>query len=186
MRTWLETAIPEDILTNLVRPLDWELGAADTADVKLLVEEHLVRLGDGLGVFPSNAHKAAPALLEKVLATATNLGDRFLDRNSLLDAFGGATAVTVPATGLGFVGRSVRSTGFPAIGMAAAALQAVKAAARDGVPELPSILLRREDFVSSVVAKHGEGFVCLHGSTGMGKSTVASLVVGRMRLPHSG
>jgi len=42
-------------------------------------------------------------------------------------------------------------------------------------------LLGREDFVSSVVAKHVEGFVCLHGSTGMGKSTVASIAVGRMR-----
>lgn len=31
------------------------------------------------------------------------------------------------------------------------------------------------------MAKHVEGFVCLHGSTGMGKSTLASLAVGWMR-----
>jgi len=181
LHTWLETATPEDILTNLVKPLDWELGTVDTADVKRLVEEQLVRLGDGLGMFPSNARRAAPALLERVLATATNPGDRSLDRLSLLDAFEGATAMTVPATGSGFAGRSARPAGFPATSMTAAASQAVEAAARDGVPELPSILLGREDFVSLVVAKHVEGFVCLHGSTGMGKSTVASIAVGRMR-----
>ena len=183
LRTWLEAAAADDVLADLVTPFDWELGTADTAEVRLLVEEQLVRLGDGPGVFPSNARRAAPALLEKILATATNPGDRFLDRTGLLDAFEGATAVTVPISASGFLGRSARPIGLPTAGMIATFSQAVEAAARDGVPELPSILLRRDDLVASVTAKHAQGFVCLNGSTGMGKSTLASLAVSRMNRP---
>jgi hypothetical protein len=56
----------------------------------------------------------------------------------------------------------------------------VLGAVRDGLPELPTVVLPRHKVVALAAASAATGFVHLHGSTGMGKSTVALLVARQM------
>jgi hypothetical protein len=184
LRQWLTTATPDRVLHDLISPFEWDLGAVGIPDVRNIVEEHLILLGASFGVFPANARKAAPGLLDAVLTKATSKSDRVLKRVDLLVAFEAATSVRVPAGSLG-AASARQATLFPLTSISSAgdltSSLAVLAAVRDGLPELPMTVLPRHGIVGRVAASAAGGFAHLYGSTGMGKSTIALLVAQQMQ-----
>ena len=184
LQAWLATATPDQVLGELVAPFEWDLGAGGISDVRSFVEEHLILLGAPLGVFPANACKAASGLLDAVLTKATSKSDRVLKRVDLLVAFEAATSVMVP---MGSLGATIarQAIVFPSISVSSlgdlTGSLTVLAAVRDGLPELPSTILPRPGIVGPCAVSATTGFVHLHGSTGMGKSTIAILVAQQMQ-----
>jgi hypothetical protein len=184
LRAWLAAATPDQVLGELVAPFEWDLGAGGISDLRSIVEEHLILLGAPFGVFPANARKAALGLLDVVLIKATSKSDRVLKRVDLLVAFEAATSVMVPLGSLG-AASARQAIVFPSVSISSAgdltSSLAVLAAVRDGLPELPSTILPRAGIVGPCTASAATGFVHLHGSTGMGKSTIAMLVAQQMQ-----
>jgi hypothetical protein len=184
LRAWLTTASRSQVLNELISPFEWDLGADGIPEVRNIVEERLILLGAPFGVFPSNARKAAPALLDMVLTKATSKSDRVLSRVDLLKAFEAITAVTMPAGSLGATSArqaiAFRAMSISASGEVAGSL-ALQAAVRDGLPELPRTVLSRPGIVGPAAGSAASGFVYLHGSTGMGKSTMALLIARQMQ-----
>jgi hypothetical protein len=184
LKAWLAKASPNQVLSELVSPFAWDLGADGMADVRNIVEGRLILLGAPFGILPTNARKAASALLDRVLVKATSKSDRVLKRADLLVAFETATSVMVPVGSLGATSAR-QAIAFPLVGISSSGdfpgSLAVQTAVRDGLPELPRTVLPRSGIVGPALASAASGFVYLHGSTGMGKSTIALLVARQMQ-----
>ena len=190
LKGWLSAVTPDQVLSGLIGQVEWDLGTGGMPEVRRVVEEQLVLLGQPYGVLPANARRAVPGLLDQVLQKATSKSGRFLRRIDLLDAFEAITSVMVPIGSYGAA--TARAALLPmAAGFASitsphldgSSYLVVQAAIRDGMPDLPTTILPRPELQTRISASLANGFAHLHGSTGMGKSTMAVLVARRLEEP---
>jgi len=95
LRAFLRTASPTEIYQGLISRVTWEVGAAESADIRSTVERAVGELGRGLGFSGPQSLQAVPRLLVRTLEAARNRDPnlRWLDRGELLDVFEQSTMV---------------------------------------------------------------------------------------------
>lgn len=177
LKAWLSSATPQATLDNLIGPVEWDLGAGGIPEIRQLVEERLVLMGENYSLLPSDCRGAVAGLLDEVLSCATAKSGRFLTRAGLLDSFERLTTVTVSRS-------SFRSTSARQAAQKPRDLEhagADPSLRDDGLPSLPAVSLERPGLVATAAAAARDGFCYLYASTGMGKSTVALMVVAGSR-----
>jgi tetratricopeptide (TPR) repeat protein len=186
LKVWLRAASTEDVLTDLIVPIDWDFGADGSEAIRELIDDRLVLLGEKFGVLPKEAVRMRHKLLETALATATNKTNRRLLRVDLLKVFEEGTTRQVPAsTALAMASQSdgLSSLGWQATRASDDSTRLI-AAVRHTQPQPYGTYLSRAEIVTKIVDTASRaGFVYVTGSTGMGKSTLVQLAAMRTTPP---
>ena len=169
LETFVKEATADQLRTRVIRPIHWLGDSAKPDELRRDVEEKLVLLGSRMGV-PAAASKNARdflvgALLDSIRQPA---GRRYLTKADLLEVFQSKTFIILPPNML--QGLPLGATGSP--------LTPVEAIARDAahIP-LPRRAASRIGEVERLQAKLvSGGTLWFHGSSGLGKSTLAMLL----------
>jgi hypothetical protein len=168
LKAFIKGASATELRTRIIRPIRWLEESADQNELRRDVEEKLVLLGSRMGVAAAaskNArHFLVGALLDSIVQSAAQ---RYVTKANLLEIFQNKTFVTVSPGML---------QGLPIA--AAASLTPVETIARDvaGIPLARRSAQRRglvDRLRTELVSK---GSLWLHGSSGLGKSTLAALL----------
>lgn len=172
----LETAPAEQLFETLVKPIIWDLGSPDSRAVEHAVELKLINHGDRFGIPPSDSKRVASRLLNEVATLAAARGPRRLDRAQFLEIFEAETRVSVP---IGQQNATVRAlTKLVNLSLTSETEVLSVSALQSGAPPLPPAFAPRKTLVEDIKGRlERTGFVALQGSTGMGKTILAALVV---------
>jgi tetratricopeptide (TPR) repeat protein len=169
LATFIRTATADQLRARIIQPIQWQAESANQDELRHDVEEQLVLLGSRMGV-PATASKNARsflvgALLDSIREPAIK---RYVTKADLLEIFQQKTFVTLPPNML---------EGLP-IGGAGASFAPMEVIARDiatiplsrrAAPRAAEVGQLQTKLVSS-------GALWFHGSSGLGKSTLAVLL----------
>ncbi|MBL9146593.1 MAG: hypothetical protein JNM99_23125 [Verrucomicrobiaceae bacterium] len=179
LAAFLRTASEADIRKKLIHRVTWRMTSQDADGCKRMVEEALALLGEGYGVWPHDATKAAATLYQHVMLAAKNTGAAPLSRASLLNAFQEASCRVVPNAQFNAIrGKAYGPSSLGSDGGPQSDFRESSRLWRRGPPPSRTVLAQRESLVSDYLGKlqkHSVFF--MHGSTGMGKTTMANLLV---------
>jgi hypothetical protein len=169
LKTFIKGATADQLRTRVIRPVHWLEESADQDELRRDVEEKLVLLGSRMGV-PAAASKDARHFLVGALldSLGQRSGQRYVTRAELLDTFQNKTFITLPPDML---------QGLPIAG-AGAPLTPIEVIARD-VAQIPlprRAATRTEEVERLQVHLVSSGMLWFHGSSGLGKSTLAVLL----------
>lgn len=175
LHTFVNEAPVDQLQTRIIRPIRWQEESASQDELRDDVEEQLILLGSRMGV-PTAASKNArdflvSALLDSICEPAEK---RYVTKAKLLKIFQEKTLITLPPNML---------QGLPFAG-AGAPLTPVGAIARDmaQIP-LPRRAASRTEVVGRLRADLvSSGTLWFHGSSGLGKSTLAVLLARSQRV----
>ena len=169
LKTFIKSATAEQLRTRVIRPIHWLEESANQDELRRDVEEKLVLLGSRMGV-PAAASKNARHFLIGTLLDSLGqpAGQRYVTRAELLDIFQEKTFITLPPDML---------QGLPIAG-AGAPLTPIEAIARDValIPLPRRAALRTEEVERLQAYLVSSGMLWFHGSSGLGKSTLAVLL----------
>jgi hypothetical protein len=175
--TFLRTALDEEIRAELLEPFEWFLALGPTDYIEAAVKRKLIVHGEKHGVPAHDAEKVAAALFTAAFSAASRKTWRFLYRSDFLKTFDETTSKRIsPAEARAVAAAYGSSVFFPSESFPIVPLSAYSPVSSP--PPLPAQLAPREKLVtdlSSILAKAGS--LALGGSTGMGKSTLAKLLV---------
>jgi len=170
-----------DFQEQLIRRINWETGNRSIDALKKLITEQVSCLGEAKGISRSLSVKVVPLLFQHVCDLVAGSKERRLHRDDFLQIFeketilrghqpGNQTAVEVGATRLHV----------PQVRASASFAARVK----DSAPRMLTGLTRRAALVHETLPKlMVQGALVLKGSTGMGKSTLANLLVAKREGP---
>jgi hypothetical protein len=169
LKTFIESATADQLRNSVIRPIHWVEDSANQEELRRDVEERLVLLGSRMGV-PAAASKNARHFLIGALLDSLGrpAGQRYVTRAELLDTFQNKTFITLPPDML--QGLQIAATG--------AQLTPIEAIARD-VAQIPlprRAALRSEEVKRLQAHLISSGMLWFHGSSGLGKSTLAVLL----------
>ncbi len=176
LRQFLEAYTSEEIRQKLILKITWSTESSDTQTVERLVEEALVLHGEKLGVTPSSAKKVAPSLLQEVTKAARTKEAAPLHRAGLLELF---ESLTKPDVSIGEMQalRIALARRQPTLHENPQAEISI-ARIRRGPPPLGRQICKRASVVGSYASLvRTLSTICIHGSTGMGKTTIANLTL---------
>jgi hypothetical protein len=179
LAAFLERATPEDVQSQLLHPVTWETSSDDAPAVEDAIKRKLVIHGDRYGVAPSEATRVVSRLLREAWETAARKG-RHLDRLQFLTVFEDETSIRIPRSALTSLADTTGMAGILSFLAAGTALPQItpESPLTHGVPPLYGTLARRQDLVDQYRGLLADrGLLVLTGSTGMGKSTVARLII---------
>lgn len=154
--------------------IKFDYGADDTSHIEQLVHHRLTMHGETHGVVPSECIKVAPHLLRRVLKCASDKQSIPLSRKDFLELFETETHISLPLSSLN-----------NAINAFCTSMLAIHSGQRAFLQEMhditppkpPQPLMRRhilENAISS--ALKSQGCIYLVGSSGTGKSVLASII----------
>jgi hypothetical protein len=171
MQTFLKDSTADDIRERVLRPIRW-LGSGPSQDeIELDLHEQLVHFGNAQGVGAQDSKHALNALIVELLKCIRRPAAlRYVTAADLLTVFQRNTYRLVPPSMLQEIGLAPRRID----DLNDAALLATRDAA--SVPLPPRAALRSDligDLHSTLVAN---GALWLHGSSGLGKTTLALLL----------
>ena len=178
LKALVETAPAKELFERLIAPLHWDLATPDASAVEAAVERKLVNHGETTGIPPSHAKRVASRLLRHVAGVASAKGARRLHRADFLELFEAETRISVPQAQQ----EATMQTLARLLGPPAGATDEVisTSALQTTAPPLPSVFAPRTRLVENVKRLlASRSLVVLQGSTGMGKTVIAALVVSR-------
>ncbi len=180
LQQFLKDSKKPEFRERFIEKIVWNTGNKPKEYLKDLIERNICHHGDKLGIFPSESKKVIPHLLAYVLEVICKEKDRKLDYRDFLEVFEKATTQSIPGTAIThireqekLINRFLDRYGLPKS----------EADVHSGIklqylrPPLIKKIVRRELIVSKI-NKYLEtnGLIVLNGSTGMGKSVLASLI----------
>lgn len=183
--TFLESAAPAEALARLIRRITFQTESEDTDLVREGVASALRAHGEKLGVRPAESSAALDRLFRVAAETAGRKTDRMLTRDQFRREFEEATTQRLTSREID----ALRNTapvprvpeGISGSGTAFGITLGTELLVHQGVPDLPSTTLTRNKLVQNVAAHVRQvGTIVIHGSSGMGKSTLAQLVAGEL------
>lgn len=166
---FLARATPQQILSQLILPIEWVTGQQDGTALIQQIKDRLVVHGATAGIAPADAEAAFDALYTAAFDAAAKKDDIPLTRAQFLRIFAGATAIQLPKQDLLALVKAAMTAG-PA---GALAIQA-PAILFEGPPPLPARHFRRAAQELLLETALAGGSVLLHGSTGTGKTLIAA------------
>lgn len=169
---------------RLIRRIVWNTGTRRKEYLKDLIERNICDHGNRLGIFPSEAKKVIPHLLAHVFEVVCREEDRRLNYRDFLELFENVTTQPVP----GGLLNAVKQLGDPEKLahhlLESSGLTNSKIEFFAGVefqylrPQLLKRIVRREELVAELHEHLDTNrFLVLKGSTGMGKSVLARLLI---------
>lgn len=171
-RRFAGSANDDALRAELLKRIQWDTGSRTLDGIKSVIEDELVVVGMPLGVPPLESARALGSLLAAVANLLASGGDRRLTYADFCRAFQHATMEVVPRGQV----EAIRGAS-----MAAASRRAALAAViGDPLPLVRGAALRKRlvDELSATLRTHGA--LLLWGSTGVGKTSLASLVTERV------
>jgi tetratricopeptide (TPR) repeat protein len=181
LEAFLKDGTPEEIRRQILRPIKWLASGPSQDEIEKDLHEKLVYFGDPRGVGAQDSMNALNALIGELLACAQRpAASRFVTAADLLTVFQKNTYRLIPPSALQR-GSEVPATFADAM-LADASATYLNAAS---IPLPPRPTLRR-DLVKRL---HGElvanGALWLHGSSGLGKTTLALLLARQQQVAWS-
>jgi hypothetical protein len=176
---FLKQAGPQDVQSRLLRLVVWQTGSDDSPAVEEAVKRKLIAHGDRYRVPASAAKQVVNRLLREAWEAASERG-RYLSRADLLELFELETAVSVPCALVSqlLASGAILSPRPPLIGDLTLPLITTESPQVSPVPPLLGSVATRQELVTQCTAVLADrGLLVLTGSTGMGKSTIAKLIV---------
>lgn len=168
----IRDATDEDLWTELIAPLEWDLEAEPTASIVQAVRNKLVVLGSHKHVSSDRAALVAEHLYAHANETATRQRDRSLSRAELLRLFDEKTRQSLPAD---VYDRLINAIGAQLPAPVGATTIGAPTPAIGSSPPLPPRYFRRArtlDDVARRLTQHKA--LVLEGGTGVGKSIIAA------------
>ena len=184
LHQFIKNSEESDFIEHLVKRIVWNTENKHKEYLKDLIERNLCNHGNKLGIFPSESKKAIPHLLAYVWEVICREKDRKLDYRDFLELFEKVTTQPVPGGLLKEIKQFSEQKKLINSLLDSSGLSVGKAEVNSGIefqyllPPLSKDLVRREQSVSRL----GEyldtnGVLVLKGSTGMGKSVLARLII---------
>jgi hypothetical protein len=176
LKTFVEAAPAAELFQRLIAPMHWDLASPDSNAVEAAVERKLVNHGETAGIPPSHAKRVASRLLRHVATVASAKGAHRLHRADFLELFEAETRVSVPQAQQEATMRTLTRL----LGQSLTSTDAVisSSALQTAAPPLPPVFAPRAALVGRVKQQlENSSLVVLQGSTGMGKTIIAALVV---------
>jgi len=177
---FLSQASSDEIQSKLIRRITWQMESLNSDDCRRRVDDVLVILGEKLGVGPREAKTCSSRLYQQVMLAARDKNAAPLSRRGFLEAFEEATQPTITRVELNALRQQLAGLE-NAVGGSASPSSEVRGAVREwriGPPPLAKAYAKRTLVINKLahaVWKHSVLF--LHGSTGMGKTTLANMIV---------
>ena len=171
LKRWLRSANEEEIRSQLLDSISWETQAEDFSGVERSVWSKLSAFADQReNVVASVLRRVSRRLKEEVWSSLRQESERRLDKFRLDELWEEETCVSVPHTAL------VTRISMPPSGQPPHRQDAIQLLRR-GLPPLPGIVARRDALVASLREVLAKGrALLLHGSSRMGKTTLAKLI----------
>jgi hypothetical protein len=168
LKQWLQAASPDQICQELIRGITWETSAEAVEYVERTVNRRLAVRGEARGIPPSVTNRISRRLFDEIWKVLRQKTDRFVDRLRLEELFEAETRISVPHAEYQIMLRGL-TTKTPG--------QFVEPFQK-GAPPFAGPLAQRSNLVDKIQEQlRSSGFAHLHGSTRMGKTTLAKLVV---------
>ena len=168
VRSFIGDAPADALQSHIIRPLQWVGNRPNPDDLRRDVEEQLVHLGARLGVPAAPAKNARDFLVGALLDSLSEApAKRYVTKADLLAIFEKKTFITLPPNlfqSLPLPGPATQLTPVDIVRDVAAIPLARRAATR-----VAAVHHLRQELVS-------HGALWFHGSSGLGKSTLAALV----------
>lgn len=177
IKTFIRSANDEDLRRRLIRPISWVAQSSDLTIVKQSVKDALVRLGEKLGIMAQDAEKAELWLLGSIIEAILLKPNRQVTRADLLRAFGEATSISMPMQAV----QNMAMAG-ALLGTSSALLSGTSTIASVDRVSLPPRIAERKTLVSELSAAAAQvGLLWLHGSSGLGKTTLSLQIANKNR-----
>jgi hypothetical protein len=176
LKTFVEGAPATELFQRLIARMHWDLASPNSDAVEAAVERKLINYGETAGISPSHAKRVASRLLRHVATVASAKGPRRLHRADFLELFEAETRVSVPQAQQ----EATMQTLTRLLGQSLTSPEAVisSSAPQTAAPPLPPVFAPRTVIVGQVKQRLGDSSLAvLQGSTGMGKTIIAALVV---------
>lgn len=169
IKAFIRSANDEDLRNRFIRPISWVAQSSDLTIVKQSVKDALVRLGEKLGIAAQDAEKAELWLLGRIIEAILLKPNRQVTRVDLLRAFGEATSLSMPMQAV----QNMAMAG-ALLGTSSALLPGTSTIASVDHVTLPPRIAERKTLVSELSSAAAQtGLLWLHGSSGLGKTTLA-------------
>ncbi len=176
--SFIQTASNEDLLEKLIRPIKWDMGNKSSEALQYAIEDKLKVHGFKLQINSQDSSKALPDLLKKTADLLSTKGQKKLRFSDFLSCFDNATRISIP------LGKVEAMTGAGALQQLAnlvdlSELSRLTNTSTPISPPLPIVngCVSRASVVTRFVdLLLLERVVFLYGSSGTGKTTLASLV----------
>jgi tetratricopeptide (TPR) repeat protein len=179
---FIRSSSDEDFQERLVRRINWDTGKKPFDSLQKLITEQVSCTGESRGVPRWIAVKVVPFLFQNVCDLIAGSGDRRLHRDDFLQIFEEQTTARVP---LGGSQTAAEMGGIAFRALQPTSTRPVCTSVRVTPPTLPTGLSRRDAVIRGVSPKLRSGLaLVLKGSTGMGKSTLANLLLIAGNAPH--
>jgi tetratricopeptide (TPR) repeat protein len=188
LKNFIRESEDSELRERLIQRIHWNTGNNPKEFIEDLVERRITYHGDKLGISPSIAKKVVPNLLKHVFDVICRDSNRRLEYYDFLVLFEEATTTRVPLQQLEFqtqvanltqlikpLGNFLNTAGFLEL------TRKVRAESEFifSSPPLPHKIVKREKLVSKLSeCLSTKGILVLKGTTGVGKSILARLVVG--------
>ena len=178
LKSFLETATAEELQSKLIQGIVWDLGSEPIEGLQYLIEDRLKRHGLKLGISSQDSCLTLAHLLKIIADLLSTEGPKELRFGDFLTHFDEVTRVSIPRSQLESPG------GF---GSLQSLLNSTDQAMLSRLVNRPAVIghsiplvdggVSRIPLVSSIVdVLQGQHVVFLYGSSGMGKTNLASLV----------
>lgn len=170
LKQWLSSSTADAICSQLIRLIVWETSAADITFVERNIQSKLLAFAESINdVVPvSIISNVALHLQSEVWKILRQQEARYLDRLRLFEAWQSQTRVSIPQSALDVrLQQSILHSEPPIVEQL-----------KQGAPPLPATTISRHTLVARICQTlDSKQFVNFHGSTRMGKTTLAKLVV---------
>jgi len=177
---FLSKANDRDILENLIKPITWETGSREASYVENTIKSILVTHGDKYLVSPLDAASVVNRLLKEALTIATKNDNRVLDKSLFLQLFEEETTTRIPNAQLRELQKAAQLVNPFAFGGLSNNITQFQLTSnlQFGVPPLMARLVKRSEILAKLQKSlNHTGLVVITGLTGMGKTTLANLLV---------
>ncbi len=178
----------EVLRAELISCIEWDTGNPNREYLEHLILLKLKKLGSRFGILPSESEKTLPNLLKYVLEKATTADDRSLTFIDLIEQIETQSTVNVPKNAMiqalsVLGGRSIEEL----IGTqpVASGNIFIDLSQKSIFPTIPNKYSRRESLLKLLRDKIlSKKILVLHGSTGMGKSSIGVLLAESLSLQY--
>jgi tetratricopeptide (TPR) repeat protein len=176
---FLSEGSPQEIREQLIHRITWQMSDQNAEGCKRLVEDAVVAMGEKTSVDPTDARRSVATLYQQVMLAARDKRAAPLSRVALLDAFESATKVLVTKSDFIFLQRARKEVQH-AQSQSAPKGDFIDSSRewRTGPPPMTAGRAKRDHVVTAFIEKAARSPIfAIHGSTGMGKTTLANMMV---------
>jgi tetratricopeptide (TPR) repeat protein len=176
VKSFLKRAAAADIRERILRPIRWFGSSPSHDEIESDLQDRLVHFGAAQGVGAQDSKNALSALIVELLKCARRpANSRFVTAADLLTIFQKNTYVLIPPSAFERIGITQQGTS-----ELAGADLAIRDAASIPLPPRPAMRPELVDDLHGSLVVNGK--LWLHGSSGLGKTTIALLLARRQNV----